>query len=56
MEKVRPCCGQPSDRGRLKNRTEQNSGQQKAESEAQKGVVRDGRPFAVHRPKRVGVG
>jgi len=24
MEKVRPCCGQPSDRGRLKNRTEQN--------------------------------
>ena len=25
MEKVRPWCGQPSDRGRLKNRTEQNS-------------------------------
>ena len=24
MEKVRPWCGQPSDRGRLKNRTEQN--------------------------------
>jgi len=24
MEKVRPQCGQPSDRGRLKNRTEQN--------------------------------
>jgi len=24
MEKVRPSCGQPSDRGRLKNRTEQN--------------------------------
>jgi len=23
MEKVHPCCGQPSDRGRLKNRTEQ---------------------------------
>ena len=23
MEKVRPWCGQPSDRGRLKNRTEQ---------------------------------
>ena len=23
MEKVRPRCGQPSDRGRLKNRTEQ---------------------------------
>ena len=22
MEKVRPWCGQPSDRGRLKNRTE----------------------------------
>ena len=26
MEKVRPQCGQPSDRGRLKNRTEQNIG------------------------------
>jgi len=26
MEKVCPWCGQPSDRGRLKNRTEQNSG------------------------------
>ena len=25
MEKVRPWCGQPWDRGRLKNRTEQNS-------------------------------
>jgi len=25
MEKVRPWCGQPSDRGRLRNRTEQNS-------------------------------
>ena len=25
MEKVRPWCGQPSDQGRLKNRTEQNS-------------------------------
>ena len=25
MEKVRPWCGQPSDRGRLKNRTEQNA-------------------------------
>ena len=25
MEKVRPWCGQPSDRGRLKNRTEQNN-------------------------------
>jgi len=25
MEKVRTWCGQPSDRGRLKNRTEQNS-------------------------------
>ena len=24
MEKVRPRCGQPSDRGRLKNRTEQS--------------------------------
>jgi len=24
MEKVRPWCGQPSDRGRLKNRTEQD--------------------------------
>jgi len=24
MEKVHPWCGQPSDRGRLKNRTEQN--------------------------------
>ena len=24
MQKVRPLCGQPSDRGRLKNRTEQN--------------------------------
>ena len=24
MEKVRPWCGQPSDRGRQKNRTEQN--------------------------------
>jgi len=24
MEKVRPWCGQPSDRGRLKNRTELN--------------------------------
>ena len=24
MEKVRPWCGQPSDRGRLKNRTEHN--------------------------------
>ena len=24
VEKVRPWCGQPSDRGRLKNRTEQN--------------------------------
>ena len=24
MEKVCPCCGQPSDRGRLKNRTEQH--------------------------------
>jgi len=23
MEEVRPCCGQPSDRGRLKNRTAQ---------------------------------
>ena len=23
MEKIRPWCGQPSDRGRLKNRTEQ---------------------------------
>jgi len=23
MEKVRPWCGQPSDRGRLRNRTEQ---------------------------------
>ena len=27
MEKVRPWCGQPSDRGRLRNRTEQNSKQ-----------------------------
>jgi len=26
MEKVRPWCGQPSDRGRLMNRTEQNLG------------------------------
>jgi len=26
MEKVRPWCGQPSDRGRLKNRTEQGYG------------------------------
>jgi len=25
MEKVRPRCGQPSDQGRLKNRTEQNN-------------------------------
>ena len=25
MEKVRPWCGQPSDRGRLRNRTEQVS-------------------------------
>ena len=25
MEKVRPWCGQPSDRGRLKNRTEPRS-------------------------------
>jgi len=25
MEKVRPYCGQPSDRGQLKNRTEQNN-------------------------------
>ena len=25
MEKVRPWCGQPSDRGRLKNRTELNT-------------------------------
>jgi len=25
MEKVRPWCGQPSDRGRLKNRTEQRA-------------------------------
>jgi len=25
MEKVRPWCGQPSDRGRLKNRKEQNN-------------------------------
>jgi len=25
MEKVRPWCGQPSDRGRLMNRTEQSS-------------------------------
>ena len=25
MEKLRPWCGQPSDRGRLRNRTEQNS-------------------------------
>ena len=25
MEKVRPWCGQPSDRGRLKNRTEHHS-------------------------------
>jgi len=24
MEKVRPWCGQPSDRGRLKNKTEQS--------------------------------
>jgi len=24
MEKVRPWCGQPSDRGQLKNRTEKN--------------------------------
>jgi len=24
MEKVRPWCGQPSDRGRLRNRTEQS--------------------------------
>jgi len=28
MEKVRPWCGQPSDRGRLRNRTEQNSFEQ----------------------------
>jgi len=26
MEKVRPWCGQPSDGGRLRNRTEQNGG------------------------------
>jgi len=26
MEEVRPWCGQPSDRGRLKNRTEENTG------------------------------
>jgi len=26
MEKVRPWCGQPSDRGRLKNRTEPQEG------------------------------
>ena len=25
MEKVCPCCGQPSDRGRVKNRTEQTT-------------------------------
>jgi len=25
MEKVRPWCGQPSDRGRLRNRTEQSA-------------------------------
>ena len=25
MEKVRPWCGQPSDRGRLGNKTEQNT-------------------------------
>jgi len=29
MEKVRPWCGQPSDRGRLKNRTDQNCGENK---------------------------
>jgi len=28
MEKVRPWCGQPSDRGRLRNRTEQMMGWQ----------------------------
>ena len=28
MEKARPWCGQPSDRGRLKNRTEQNNNKQ----------------------------
>jgi len=26
MEKVRPWCGQPSDRGRLRNRTEHETG------------------------------
>ena len=31
MEKVRPWCGQPSDRGRLRNRTEQGLYRQKSE-------------------------
>jgi len=31
MEKVRPWCGQPSDRGRLKNRTEQAQGRREGD-------------------------
>ena len=34
MEKVRPWCGQPSDRGGLKNRTEQRELHSVAESAA----------------------
>ena len=44
MEKVRPSCGQPSDRGRLKNRTEQNMTKSAKEGK--------GRRHA-HRPRKV---
>ena len=36
MEKVRPWCGQPSDRGRLKNRTE--TGRSKIRSASERGL------------------
>ena len=39
MEKVRPWCGQPSDRGRLKNRTEVRGWAQGTMCEAWIGAV-----------------
>jgi len=41
MENVRPWCGQPSDRGRLKNRTEQRELHSVTESAAAAAAAAD---------------
>ena len=48
MEEVGPWCGQPWDRGRLRNRTEQNAAAREAREDFNRGDVSAGQDFFCH--------